>query len=136
MFCFFLSFCNIVLRHDNKQIYYWAVPRENQHYGLQIQISLRNPRRLIRADTFRLRGIEVWINYSWNRKSTGGEKCLSGLACAAYLGWSGSILNAESIMLVFLAERLMLCFLSRNGKRYLYEIRTYLPRNIDIYFIL
>ena len=44
---------------------------------------LRSPRRLIRADTFRLRGIQVWSNDSWNRKSTAGEKCLSGLAYAA-----------------------------------------------------
>ena len=33
--------------------------------------------------------------------------CLSGLACVACLGWSGSTLYAESIMLVFLARRLI-----------------------------
>ena len=85
----------------------WVVSRENQHYGICVmcnvstQICLRSPRRLIWADTFRLRGIEVYSNYYWNRESTGGEKCLSGLACTACLCWSGSILYAESSMLVF-----------------------------------
>ena len=39
-------------------------------------ISQRSPRRLIWADTFRLRGIEVKNHYSWNRKSTGGERSI------------------------------------------------------------
>ena len=69
--------------------------------NVSTQIILRNPRRLIRADTLRLRRIHVKRNDSWNRKYAGGEKCLSGLACAGCLGWSESILYAESIVLGF-----------------------------------
>ena len=48
--------------------------------NVSAQISLRSPRRLIRADTFRLRVIDVKSN---DVKSTGGEKFLSELACVA-----------------------------------------------------
>ena len=72
--------------HETKEI--WTLR------NVSTQISLRSPRRQIRVEIFRLRRIEVYSNDSWNRKSTEGEHCLSELACAACLGWSGSILYA------------------------------------------
>ena len=101
-----------LVTHIQIIIFIWAVSREKTTLwplcDVSIQISLR---MLIRADTFRLKGIEVYINQSWNRKSTGGEKCLSRLACAACLAWSGSILYAESTLLVF----------SRDGSYVVFE---------------
>ena len=79
--------------------------------NVSTKIRLHSSHRLIRADIFRIRGIDVQSNDSWNRKSTGGVNCLSRLACAACLGWSGSILNAQSPRKVhivgFLAGRLI-----------------------------
>ena len=69
--------------------------------NISTQISLRSIYRLIRVDTFHLRGIGVYINDSWNRKSTWGEISQSGLARVACLGWYESIFYAESTMLVF-----------------------------------
>ena len=78
----------------------WAVPWEYQHQwplrNVSIQISLRCPRRLIRVDTFRRRGIEVKSNDSWNRQSTGGDNCRFGLACAECLAWSESLLYTQN----------------------------------------
>ena len=42
--------------------------------NVSTQISLRSPRRLICADTFRHRGIELWF---LEQKSTGGERSIS-----------------------------------------------------------
>ena len=44
--------------------------------SVSTQIRLRSPNRLIWADNFRLREIDVYSNDSLNRKSTRGEKYL------------------------------------------------------------
>ena len=65
------------------------------------QISLSMPRRLTLIYTFRLLWIFSFRNhfsiplFPWN------GMCRPGLACAACEGWSGSMHNAESILLVF-----------------------------------
>ena len=95
------SFCTHY--SSNKEIYMSRSTRKTTLLTLRnvsTQISLRSPRRLIRVCTFRPRGIKVYRNDSWNIKSTGGEKGLSGLAFTACLGWSGSIIYAESTGLV------------------------------------
>ena len=61
------------------------------HFGRQMSHSTR------KATSWTLRNVSTQMN----RKSTGGEKDVSGLACAACLGWSGSVLYADSTMLVF-----------------------------------
>ena len=48
-------------------------------------ISLHSPHRLIWVNTFLIGGYRG-SNDSWNRKSTGSEKFLSRLACAACSG--------------------------------------------------
>ena len=75
-------------------------PTSRTLHNVSTQISLISQHRLIWADTFRLGGIEVKSNDSWNIKSRVGEKCLSDWASATCLGRSGLLL-AESTMLVF-----------------------------------
>ncbi len=65
------------------------------------RISLRSPRRLIRADTFRLRGIFCFRNRYSIPLSHIGEKCPVGSDCVGCARWSRWLLYASVTLLVF-----------------------------------
>ena len=84
--------------------------------------SLSLPRRLTRADTFRLLWIFCFRNHYSILLSPWDGMRRPGLACADCAGWSGSIHSAETTILGFLAERLIyhtVIKFMRNGVTYL-----------------
>ena len=80
------------------------------------------PLRLIRADAFHLQWIFCFKNHYFIHLSPWDGKCRPGLACADCAGWSGSILYAGTIMMVF----------SRNGSYVLTNVVIFLKMKIHI----
>ena len=90
-----LSMSASLILNSNEPTLTWAVPRENQQYGLCVTYRPRSACAGQSGPTHSVSG--VYSHDSRNRKSTGGENCFFfWLACTTCLGWSGPILYAES----------------------------------------